>query len=258
MNVVSRPSSSSVERPHLLRLPLELFLLIFSFADRRTLFALRSTSLTFYELVTPYLYRTAHFDDLPHPSSLPIDPLAKRLLDLALNSVQTLHFTLPKRKSTHGTFPPIHIPNLEHLFIHHSETTDRTLLSLSYCADFLSTLDPLSITFSLSSTSRPRYWDAWKLDLLHTRSWMAGWGRLEDDIFQGGILYEPHIPSTEYDPQDLIAFAGNLDERPLGPTPPRVTYDVRTVGKAGLDASNWPGDMYGFNPTDWPNVKSVI
>jgi hypothetical protein len=258
MNDVSRPSSSSVERPHLLRLPLELFLLIFSFADRPTLFALRSTSLTFYELVTPYLYRTAHFDDLPHPSSLPIDPLAKRLLDLALNSVQTLHLTLPRRKSTQRTFAIIHLPNLEHLFIHHSETTDRTLLSLSYCADFLSSLDPLSITFSLPSSSRPRYWDAWELDSLHTRSWMAGWGRLEDDIFQGGILYEPHIPSTEYDPQDLIAFAGNLDERPLGPTPPRVTYDVRTVGKAGLDASNWPGDMYGFNPTDWPNVKSVI
>jgi hypothetical protein len=258
MNDVSRPSSSSVGRPHLLRLPLELFLLIFSFADRRTLFALRSTSLTFYEFVTPDLYRTAHFDDLPHPSSLPIDPLAKRLLDLALNSVQTLHLTLPRRKSTQRTFAIIYLPNLQHLFIHHSETTDCTLLSLSCCADFLSSLDPLSLTFSLSSASRSRYWDAWELDTLHTRSWTAGWGRLEDIVFRGGILYEPHIPSTEYNPKDVVALAGNLDERPLGTSPPRVTYDVRTVGKAGLDASNWPGDLYGFNPTDWPNVKSII
>jgi hypothetical protein len=95
------------------------------------------------------MYRTAHFDDLPHPSSLPIDPLAKRLLDLALNSVQTLHLTLPKRESTHGTFP-------------------------------------------------------------------------------------------------------------LGTSPPRVTYDVRTVGKSGLDATDWPAMMYGFNPDNWPNVQSII
>jgi hypothetical protein len=258
MNDAFSPSSSSVKRPHLLRLPLELLLLIFSFADRRALFALRSTSLTFYEIVTPDLYRTAHFNDLPHPSSLPIDPLAKRLLDLALNSVQTLHLTLPRRKSTQRTFAIIYLPNLQHLFIHHSETTDCTLLSLSCCADFLSSLDPLSLTFSLSSASRSRYWDAWELDSLHTRSWTAGWGRLEDIVFRGGILYEPHIPSTEYNPKDVVALAGNLDERPLGTSPPRVTYDVRTVGKSGLDAANWPAMMYGFNPDDWPNVQSII
>jgi hypothetical protein len=48
-NDASCSSFFSVKRPHLLRLPLELLLLIFTFAHRPTLFALRSTSLTFYE-----------------------------------------------------------------------------------------------------------------------------------------------------------------------------------------------------------------
>jgi hypothetical protein len=169
MNDVSGPSSSSGERPHLLRLPFELFLLIYSFADRSTLFALHSTSLTSYELVTPHLFRTAHFDDLPHPSCPPIDPLAKRLLDLALNSIQTLHLTLPAKVDK--TNPSSHhLPNLQRLLIHHSETTDCTLLSLSCCADFLSSLNPISLALSFSSSLRPRYWDAWELDGLHTRT----------------------------------------------------------------------------------------
>jgi hypothetical protein len=87
---------------------------------------------------------------------------------------------------------------------------------------------------------------------------MAGWNRLENIVFREGILYEPHIPSTEYSPGDVVALAGNLKRATARTYSARASYDVRTVVKAGLDASNWAPALYGFNPSDWPLVKSIL
>jgi hypothetical protein len=61
------------------RLPPELFLEVFSHADRSTLAALCSTSLAFLELATPFLYETAHSPSVScvaeSPQSIPF-PLA--------------------------------------------------------------------------------------------------------------------------------------------------------------------------------------
>jgi hypothetical protein len=254
--VHSSASSLADNSPPLLRLPLELFLHIFSFADRSSLFALHSTSLAFYELATPSLYQIAHFDDLPHPSRPPIASLAKRVLDLALDSVHTLHLTLSKRKLTQRILPLIHLPNLQHLFIHHIETSDLTLLPLTCCADFLSTLNPVSITFCLPSLSRPRYWDVWELDGLSTSSWSAGWSRLEEIIFRGGILYEPTPPNLGRGAacDDVLALAGSFADKQFQIRPPQVTYDVRTVEKKGMAAARFPREMFWYDPDDYPDV----
>jgi hypothetical protein len=139
MNSISSPASAATTQLPTPRFPPELFLEIFSHADRPTLSTLCSSSLAFLELATLFLYETARLNDLPRLSTLRTPRIAELLPSLAVLSVRILHIT----PSDNGPrLPTVDIPMLAHLYIHHCCPAYSRYTLFSSCADFLSSLDP--------------------------------------------------------------------------------------------------------------------
>jgi hypothetical protein len=222
------------------RFPPELFLDIFSYADQPTLATLSLVDLTFLELVTPLIYKTAHVDDLPLPDTPRTPRLAELLPSLALSSVRTLHIT----PSNDGPpLPQLDLPNLVHLHIHHccllwtgGYTGGYT--SFSSCADLLYNLDPPLLTFQLRQPSSSRVWTEWFCpeDNDGWTRWLMSRTRLRELVFRGGTL------------GNLVRREG---DEPLPNESVRLTFDVRRATNAGRgsdtyhwsDNACWPRDV---------------
>jgi hypothetical protein len=104
------------------------------------------------------------------------------------------------------------------------------------CHNLLPHLDPLSLTFALSSFDYPLSWEDWEC---HGLPWTSSWTRIERVIFQGGNLYE----KTVLGPRTTL-FRGP-DERPLGDGSLQITYDLRglDMDNPGLRRTGWLEDM---------------
>jgi hypothetical protein len=139
--------------------PPEVFLEVFSFADRTTLASLCLVDTAFFRLTAPLLYDTVHFDEVSFIIEDP-DFLSVRSSRLSLNDfpppfslVKTLHFTLlDENKSI--PFPQTDMPKLQHLHIHlpYDQNFDYLALfpSMIDYSELLPDLNPVSITFHLT------------------------------------------------------------------------------------------------------------
>lgn len=238
---------SSCQRTPLPRLPPELLLEVFSYLDRSTLSALHLSDLSFYELLASSFYNTAHFDDLVHLTlCLCSRGLGGRAPRLAFDSVQTLHLTLPETPPSRNV-PRIHLPKLKHLYIHYLEddNCDPVKLPLRGYVDFLSHLNPLSITVSSCGMDSKHWNDSRTVDP-PTVSWTSNWTRLQSVVFFGGSLFEisrTPIGSVVIN-EPVPAFVQLAGERSNGSKPFRVTYDLRTVDSEFNYQGGWPDYLF--------------
>jgi hypothetical protein len=222
---------SSDRASNLPRFPVELFLDIFSYADRPTLARLSLVDFTFLELITPLIYRTAHIDDLPLPDASRTSRLAELLRFLVLSSVQTLHIT----PSNDGPFlPRLDLPKLVHLHIHHCRLLhiNCRYTTFSSCANLLSNLDPLLLTFQQRQPSSSREWHDWSCTSKDgwTR-WLLSRIRLRELVFRGGSL------------DGVIRREG---DEPLVNELVRLTVDIRRATEEDVitwSDMGWPRDL---------------
>jgi hypothetical protein len=226
--------------------PPELFLEVFSHADRSSLVSLCSTSLAFLELATPFLYSTVHLDDLPDASSTP--PRSPRLADLlrrlTLPSIQTLHLTIPSHPSKR-ILPHQHdLPKLRHVYIHNPGNEPQgEWMILSSFVDFLASLHPLSLTFNLTPADGRSRFDDWILPTSDWKACISGWTRLRHVTLYGGSLIDDDWSDDEgYHTSPILHR--KPDERPLGEGSLTITYDVRGMDLEGMSESEWPESIF--------------
>jgi hypothetical protein len=236
--------------------PPELFLDIFSHTDRSTLAALCRTSLAFLELATPFLYSTAHLDDLPQSSTARSQRVAELLPRLALNSVRTLHLTLPKHRLIFPAtnlpqldhLPQTSLPKLDHLYIHHSQPPSPHIdPPWSVLNDLLSHLNPLSITFSLPTACEPHSIHGWDLPGAYWSSWSACWTRLDQLVLRGGGLGD-YEDALDDDGEEISRspFLPGPEGGGLAGGSARLIYDLRTIVsplKSWAQAMLWDGEF---------------
>jgi hypothetical protein len=188
----SKPLAVSLlpsDEPKPLRLPLELFLEIFAFADDATPSALSRCSLGFLDLVTPFLYEHVNHWELPSTILTPASRRSPRIPDLfpflAFESVRTLHLndSFGSRPPAHSHFP--HLPRLQHVHLHLSSNYTARAACRFSLSPFLSTLDPKTVTFHLYDRLAHLEWflpyEGW-------REATKGWSRLESVFFLGGWI----------------------------------------------------------------------
>lgn len=240
MNVVT-PAIPPPDRSRLPRLPPELYLEIFSYLGRATLFTLHLITPTFYELIAPLFYETCHLDDLLLLlAAPPLSPGLDRNPSLAFDSVRTLHIT---RTSSFPTsvriIPRMSLPNLDHVCIHHiygedgdgDEEQEQELVSLWKYSELLSDLNPLSITTSFSSLYGEVTCSDFQLCGPSTKTFTASWTRLNSVIFHGGSLHEfvgPGLrnPEPAFMPTEVTGLL-------------HVTYDFRSFGTENTQYFDW-------------------
>jgi hypothetical protein len=162
----------------------ELFLDIFSYVGQSTLAALSLVDLTFFELVTPLLYRTAHIDDLPLTDAPRTPRLAELVPSLAHSSVRILHIT---PSDSGPPLPQLDLPKLVHLHIHHCAVS-LWYTRFESCADLLSRLDPTVLTFQLRQPSSSYRWMTWTADDVGWTRWLMSRTRLRELVFRGGTM----------------------------------------------------------------------
>jgi hypothetical protein len=215
------------------RFPPELFLNVFLHADRPTLVALCLSSLALLELATPFLYNTAHLDDLPQAATPRTPRIAPLLPRLALVSVRILHLTLPRRP-TRRIFPSVDLPKLDHIIIHHSRKSSSSLyFSWRSCDELFPRLNPLSVTFCLNHADEPRSCGEWYSESPEWLPLAWSWARLENVVFRGGELFEGGQRSP------LLS-----DKQALGYGPVRITYDFRAFRFFSSEAFSEEGEAW--------------
>jgi hypothetical protein len=252
---MTHPSAASLPSPTTFaphsshpRFPPELFLEIFSYSNPATLAALCTTSLSFLELATPFLYESARFEDLPQATTLQTSRLSDLLPRLALESVRTLHLDV-----TPTIHPSCLLPNVRHLHLHatlQNHQNPGNDLVITGCIAPLLSLNPTTLTFHFENPRRCdvhhfAMFEQW-IDLADWNACTTAWNSLlAVTLAQGSPLFYDRTGSS-------VSFflSSDVRETPCGPRPMILTYDVRGMkldeymeGWEYYGARCWPGRM---------------